>query len=65
VQLEIADDGVGFDPGSAGSGGFGLVGMHERASAVGGALRIRSAPATGTRLSVRMPANHDRQAEPS
>jgi two-component system, NarL family, sensor histidine kinase DevS len=31
VRLEITDDGVGFDPGSANSGGFGLVGMHERA----------------------------------
>jgi signal transduction histidine kinase len=65
VQLEIADDGVGFDPGSAGSGGFGLVGMHERASALGGSLQVRSAPETGTQLCARMPANHDRQAEPS
>ncbi|MEA2483577.1 MAG: hypothetical protein QOC55_1524 [Thermoleophilaceae bacterium] len=65
VRLEIADDGVGFDPRSAGSGGFGLVGMHERASAVGGSLQVRSAPETGTQISARIPASHERQARPS
>jgi signal transduction histidine kinase len=60
VRLEVTDDGRGFDPGSAKPGGFGLIGMRERASAVGGSLEIRSAPETGTRLAARMPADHDR-----
>jgi signal transduction histidine kinase len=61
VRLEVTDDGRGFDAGSARAGGFGLIGMRERASAVGGSLEIRSGPETGTRLAARVPADHDRQ----
>jgi signal transduction histidine kinase len=39
VTLEVADDGVGFDPGAVTSG-FGLVGMRERAELAGGTLDI-------------------------
>ena len=41
VELEIADDGGGFDPARR-SEGFGLVGMHERAGLVGGTMRVES-----------------------
>jgi PAS domain S-box-containing protein len=49
VQLEIADDGGGFDPGQA-SGGYGLDDMRERVERLGGRLEISSAPGAGTRI---------------
>jgi signal transduction histidine kinase len=59
LNLEIRDDGVGFDVGpeitrSAGDG-IGLMGMQERAQHLNGTLTIRSAPSTGTVVSVRIP----------
>jgi len=54
VTLTVADDGRGFDPvatrGQAGC--FGLVGMAERAEALGGHLAVESAPGEGTRVTV-------------
>jgi signal transduction histidine kinase len=55
VVLEVSDDGTGFDPGLA-SGGLGLASMRERAAAVGGELRVRSAPGTGTKIRLAVPA---------
>lgn len=56
VALEIADDGVGFDPGAAGArGGFGLRGMAERAARLGGRLAVESRPGKGTRVRVEVP----------
>jgi signal transduction histidine kinase len=56
VSLEITDDGLGFEPGTAGqSGGFGLQGMKERVERLGGSLEIESAPMQGTSLRVRVP----------
>jgi PAS domain S-box-containing protein len=56
VVLIVEDDGVGFDPGDAGTTrqGLGLSGMHERASLVGGTLQIESASGKGTTILVRM-----------
>jgi PAS domain S-box-containing protein len=57
VLLIIEDNGVGFDPGGVGSdGGFGLVGMQERAALVGATLQIESTPGKGTTIFVRLPA---------
>jgi len=53
--LEVADDGVGFDPGGSFPGHLGLRSMHERASGVGGSLEIVSARGRGTRVIVRVP----------
>lgn len=55
VVLEVRDDGAGFDPELA-SGGLGLASMRERAAAVGGALRVSSAPGDGTRVRLAVPA---------
>jgi signal transduction histidine kinase len=53
VSLVIEDNGIGFDPESAGSdGGLGLVGMRERAQRLGGSLTLVSAPAKGTMVRV-------------
>lgn len=56
VELEVADDGRGFEPAAVrGGGGLGLVSIHERAAALGGAVQIRSAPGAGTRVQVNVP----------
>lgn len=54
VQLTVADDGRGFDPGARHEG-IGLIGMRERADAIGGSMAIESAPDLGTTISLRVP----------
>ena len=54
IELEVADDGVGFDPAAA-AGGHGLGSLRQRAAEMGGALAIASAPGEGTRLTLRVP----------
>ena len=55
VMLEIADDGIGFDPAIAGqNGGMGLCGIEERVRHLGGVLSIQSAPGAGSRLQVEL-----------
>jgi len=58
VELTISDDGEGFEPPEGGAQAprtsFGLTGMTERASLVGGELEIRSTPAGGTAVSIRI-----------
>ena len=56
VVLQIADDGVGFDPGGSFPGHLGLRSMHERATGVGGSLEIVSTRGRGTRVVVRVPS---------
>ena len=61
VQLTIQDDGIGFDPkknypnNQNGKTGLGLLSMRERASYVGGVLRIKSARRAGTQIEVSIP----------
>jgi signal transduction histidine kinase len=53
VSLEIADDGVGFDPDAVRErGGFGLRGMEERVARMGGTLTVQSQPGHGTLIRV-------------
>ena len=59
VQLAINDDGIGFDPdhhpaSRKGKGGLGLLGMRERATYVGGALKVKSVRRAGTEIEVRI-----------
>lgn len=54
--LDIADDGVGMSAEGTNSGGsFGLMGMGERALALGGQLSVDQESTGGTRVSVRVP----------
>jgi signal transduction histidine kinase len=53
VELEIADDGRGVN--GAPPDGHGLVGMRERAAAVGGTLAAGPAPDGGFRVQARLP----------
>jgi two-component system, NarL family, sensor kinase len=60
VRLTIKDDGIGFDPehspaGRKGKRGLGLLSMRERATYVGGALRLKSIRGAGTEIEVRIP----------
>jgi two-component system nitrate/nitrite sensor histidine kinase NarX len=57
VELCVADDGRGFDPGllPSGSRGLGLDIMRERAAAIGAAIQIHSQPGQGTRITVLWP----------
>lgn len=58
VQLEIADDGCGFDPATA-PPGLGLISMRERVEVLGGELRIASG-GDGTRVTVVLPSTQER-----
>ena len=55
IVLEVADDGVGFDPTGLFVGHLGLRSMRERAMRQGGTLDIESAPGLGTRVRARIP----------
>jgi signal transduction histidine kinase len=56
LEVVVKDDGRGFDSGAdPPAGHFGLVLMHERARAAGGALAISSAPGRGTRVILDLP----------
>jgi PAS domain S-box-containing protein len=60
VHLGITDDGIGFDPDHRSArqketDGLGLLSMRERATYVGGAIRIVSARRAGTTIEVRIP----------
>ena len=57
VRLEVADDGVGFDPAarSIASRKLGLVSMRERVESIGGGLEIVSGPAEGTTVRAWVP----------
>ena len=59
IRLEVRDNGVGFDPDAPRAdkqgGGFGLMGLRERARLLGGTLRVESSPGQGTLVEVRVP----------
>jgi signal transduction histidine kinase len=54
LGFTVTDDGDGFDPAKA-THGTGLQGMADRLAAVGGTLRVDSAPGSGTTISGTLP----------
>lgn len=56
IEIEISDDGQGFDPDRVGSGRHGILGMRHRAQMFGGDLQVRSETGRGTRIQARIPA---------
>jgi len=54
LLLDVADDGVGFEP-AGDSGGYGLIGMRQRLARVGGALTVESTPGYGSTLNAAVP----------
>ncbi|HSN78573.1 MAG TPA: sensor histidine kinase [Anaerolineae bacterium] len=64
VSLQIKDNGRGFDPElvlqrTGRSSGWGLLGMRERASLIGGQAVIESSPGQGARIRVTVPTSRE------
>jgi len=55
IDLEVQDDGTGFDPDAVDPGRYGLTGMQERAAMIGATLEVSSRPAGGTRVWCTLP----------
>ena len=49
ARLEVADNGSGFEPAAVAGEHYGLVGMRERADAIGAQLAIESRPESARR----------------
>jgi signal transduction histidine kinase len=67
TEMEISDDGVGFEPALDRKGGFGISGMQERSQKIGGNIQIETAPGKGTKVIVRVPVHphgHSNPTEP-
>lgn len=67
--LRIEDNGVGFEVlrdwlELARRGHLGLVGMRERAEAIGGQFEVRSSPGNGTSITVRLPISSGLLSDP-
>jgi signal transduction histidine kinase len=63
LRVIVRDDGTGFDPQTP-TGGFGLVGMRERAELLGGDLQIESSPGAGTTVTATLPVTRRDDDEP-
>lgn len=55
ILVTVLDDGIGVDSKSFETDGFGLVGMRERVTLLGGEIAIRPEPGGGTRVTARLP----------
>ena len=57
VMVMVEDNGVGFEPEQVRQRGdhVGLLGLEERAEALGGTLTVESAPGVGTTIVVEVP----------
>lgn len=58
LRVSVSDNGRGFNP-SRQDGGFGLIGMRERAELVGGDLRVESRQGGGTIVSLTVPIDRE------
>ena len=58
LELEVADDGIGFDPADSELRGrrLGLTSMEERAARIGGRVGIDSVQGRGTTVRLEVPA---------
>jgi signal transduction histidine kinase len=57
IQLEVSDNGAGFDVEEAKGNGLGLVSMQERVHFVHGEFFVESEPGRGTRIIVKIPSS--------
>jgi NarL family two-component system sensor histidine kinase YdfH len=55
LEIEINDDGIGFNPDVTESGHYGLLGMRERVRLAGGRLEVHSQDGKGTQLVIHFP----------
>ena len=59
LDVEVRDDGIGFDPASARGRGLGLLGMQERVRELGGNITLKSQPGKGTSLLAAIPLQQE------
>lgn len=65
LQVDVIDEGVGFDPGRSSTEGFGVRdSLQARMTDVGGAAWVTTRPGAGTRVALRWPAPDPVAAEP-
>ncbi|MFM8891075.1 MAG: ATP-binding protein [Planctomycetia bacterium] len=64
VRIVVHDDGVGFDPAHVPHERFGIEGIRQRASLIGGTASITSRPGRGTTVLVTLPLEHPLADEP-
>jgi two-component system, NarL family, sensor histidine kinase YdfH len=55
LEIEICDDGIGFEPDAVEAGHYGLLGMRERLRLAGGSLQVHSTPGKGTCILIHIP----------
>jgi signal transduction histidine kinase/ligand-binding sensor domain-containing protein len=55
IELEIRDNGRGFDPAGVAATGNGLAGFRSRAAAMAGECEVSSSPGEGTSVRIRLP----------
>ena len=55
MQIEVRDDGIGFDPAGAKPGGHGLVNMAARARQIGAGYQLLTTPGQGVRVVIELP----------
>ena len=67
LGLRVEDDGVGFDVGTAMAqrNSFGLAGMRERVTLMGGSFEIRSQPGQGTLVAMTLPIRRSSRETPA
>jgi signal transduction histidine kinase len=61
LEIELRDDGSGFDPQAVQPGHYGLLGMRERVRLAGGRLEIQSDAGKGTCILIRFPLGNAAQ----
>lgn len=55
AEIEVVDDGVGFDPGAMAEEGFGLPSARGQIAGLGGTMEITSSPGGGTQARLSVP----------
>ncbi len=64
LTMTVSDNGIGFQTGGTKTGSFGLVGIEERISLLGGTCSFLSQPGSGTTICVSVPIQgNDAEAE--
>ncbi len=63
ARLEVADNGSGFELETVAGEHYGLVGMRERADAIGAQLAIESRPGRGTKVAVELALSGQQASE--
>jgi signal transduction histidine kinase len=63
ISLVIQDDGVGITSGPVAGRNFGLAGMQERVSMLGGTVKVASSKNKGTRIEVKVPVTQRADSE--